>query len=368
MGIPGAGKSRIAEEYVARDYLRLNRDERGGSLRELAAALDEELAAGARRVVLDNTYLTRASRSYVIETANRHRAEARCIWLDTPLAQAQVNLVERLLERFGALPSPEKLRELARREPGVLAPTSQMRAFRELEPPSTDEGFAEVEAVPFEREPSRTRSRVASSRPPRWGSPVGSTRSRSSTGMRLTWSSTGARAAIQAELAPWRPASRPSSPGRSRAHCARTAAARRPAGAGRRFPGCRSRSRGRTASTRRARFSWEPRPRTERSRRRSAPATSALSSDVAGTGKRRRPCGEAGCCGACRTPHEPLARHRSARADRSLFTYFAGFAGPLPSCTFVIVNSPGWSTMTNETASDATRYVRLAEANAVQLG
>ena len=34
MGIPGAGKSRIADEYVARGYVRLNRDERGGSLRE----------------------------------------------------------------------------------------------------------------------------------------------------------------------------------------------------------------------------------------------------------------------------------------------------------------------------------------------
>lgn len=66
MGIPGAGKSRIAEEYVARGYLRLNRDERGGSLREIAGALDEELSAGVRRIVLDNTYLTRVARSYVI--------------------------------------------------------------------------------------------------------------------------------------------------------------------------------------------------------------------------------------------------------------------------------------------------------------
>ena len=48
MGIPGAGKSRVAEEHVARGYLRLNRDERGGSLRELADALDEQLASGAR--------------------------------------------------------------------------------------------------------------------------------------------------------------------------------------------------------------------------------------------------------------------------------------------------------------------------------
>jgi aryl-alcohol dehydrogenase-like predicted oxidoreductase len=153
MGIPGAGKSRVAEEYVARGYLRLNRDERGGSLRGLADGLDEELSSGVRRVVLDNTYLTRAARSYVIEAAARHRVPTRCIWLDTPLGQAQVNLVERLLERFGSLPTPEEVRGLARREQGILAPTSQMRALRELEPPSTDEGFTGVEHVPFTRTP-----------------------------------------------------------------------------------------------------------------------------------------------------------------------------------------------------------------------
>jgi aryl-alcohol dehydrogenase-like predicted oxidoreductase len=158
MGIPGAGKARVAAEYVARGYLRLNRDERGGSLRELADALDEALAAGTRQVVLDNTYLTRAARSYVVEAASRHRVPARCVWLDTPLAHAQVNLVERMLERFGALPTPEELKRLARSEPGVLAPTSQMRALRELEPPSADEGFAAVEHVPFARTPDSDRT------------------------------------------------------------------------------------------------------------------------------------------------------------------------------------------------------------------
>jgi aryl-alcohol dehydrogenase-like predicted oxidoreductase len=151
IGIPGAGKSRIAEEYVARGYVRINRDERGGSLVGVADALDEQLAGGTRRVVLDNTYLTRASRSYVVETATRHRLPALCVWLDTPLAQAQVNLVTRLLERFGALPTPEELQDRARREQGLLAPTSQMRAVRELEPPSTDEGLAAVEQREFVR-------------------------------------------------------------------------------------------------------------------------------------------------------------------------------------------------------------------------
>jgi hypothetical protein len=89
-----------------------------------------------------------------VETAARHRVPAKCVWLDTPLAQAQVNLVERLLEQFGSLPQPEQLRSLARRVPGVLLPTSQMRAVRELEPPSTDEGLASVERLPFARTPS----------------------------------------------------------------------------------------------------------------------------------------------------------------------------------------------------------------------
>ncbi len=153
MGIPGAGKSRVAEAYVAQGYLRLNRDERGGSLRELAEALEEALSSGARQIVLDNTYLTRAARSYVVETAGRHGVRARCVWLDTPLAQAQVNLVERLLDRFDALPTPEQLEEVARDEPGLLLPTRQMRAFRELEPPADDEGFADVELVQFARTP-----------------------------------------------------------------------------------------------------------------------------------------------------------------------------------------------------------------------
>ena len=159
MGIPGAGKTRLADAYVARGYVRLNRDERGGSLRELADALDETLSSGTENVVLDNTYLTRDSRSYVIEAAARHGATARCVWVETPLAQAQVNMVERLLDRFGRLPSPEELRALTR-QPGIHAPTTQMRALRELEPPTADEGLAAVERVAFERVPATGRSGV----------------------------------------------------------------------------------------------------------------------------------------------------------------------------------------------------------------
>jgi aryl-alcohol dehydrogenase-like predicted oxidoreductase/predicted kinase len=160
MGIPGAGKSRVAGEYADRGYVRLNRDERGGALRELAEELEHRLEAGEQRVILDNTYLSAAARSYVIDVARRHGIPARCLWLETPLAQAQINLVQRLLESFHALPTPEQLRDLARREPGVLTPTQQMRALRELEPPSAVEGFASVEVLPFRRAPAPAHRRA----------------------------------------------------------------------------------------------------------------------------------------------------------------------------------------------------------------
>ncbi len=148
MGIPGAGKTRLAQTYVSRGYTRLNRDERGGRLHDIAEALEHELAAGRRRLVLDNTYLTRVLRSYVIDAAGRHGVPVRCVWLNTPLAQAQVNLVVRLVRQHGALPGPDALR---RSTPGVMAPTSQMRTMRELEAPALEEGFAAVDVLEFER-------------------------------------------------------------------------------------------------------------------------------------------------------------------------------------------------------------------------
>ncbi len=189
MGIPGAGKSRAAVPLTRDGYLRLNRDERGGSLRGVVDALDHALGAGTRRVVLDNTYLTRAARNEVIEVARRHGATTRCVWLDTPLPQAQINLTHRILEMpphqpslhdpslhdpslhdpslhepgdvldgtdrlasMPVLPDAAALRAMAQRQPGLLSPASQMRAHRQLEPPGPDEGFDTVTRVPFERD------------------------------------------------------------------------------------------------------------------------------------------------------------------------------------------------------------------------
>jgi aryl-alcohol dehydrogenase-like predicted oxidoreductase len=152
MGVQGAGKSRAAQTFVEQGYERLNRDTIGGSLRGIAKKLDERLGAGAERIVLDNTYVTRASRNDVLRIADAHGARVSCTFFETPLAEAQVNVVLRMLDHFGRVVAPEEIAALARVDPAALAPHALARMARELEPPGPDEGFARIEVVPFVRD------------------------------------------------------------------------------------------------------------------------------------------------------------------------------------------------------------------------
>jgi aryl-alcohol dehydrogenase-like predicted oxidoreductase/histidinol phosphatase-like enzyme/predicted kinase len=151
MGLPGAGKTTLTEEFVAQGYQRINRDEAGGTLRALTGDLDRALAGGASRIVLDNTYVSRRSRAEVLQTSAAHRVPVRCVWLTTPIDEAQVNAASRLVSRYGRLPADEELASLRKRDVAAFLPTVQFRYQRELEPPDQSEGFATIEVRPFAR-------------------------------------------------------------------------------------------------------------------------------------------------------------------------------------------------------------------------
>jgi aryl-alcohol dehydrogenase-like predicted oxidoreductase/histidinol phosphatase-like enzyme len=151
MGLPAAGKSTLALDLAAQGYERLNRDEAGGTVRDLLPALERLVGEGKRRVVMDNTYVSRRSRRPVLEKARALGLPVRCLWLDTGVEDAQVNAVERMMARHGRLLEPEEIRRAARHDPGAFAPAVQFRMKRELEPPTEEEGFSRVEVVPFVR-------------------------------------------------------------------------------------------------------------------------------------------------------------------------------------------------------------------------
>jgi aryl-alcohol dehydrogenase-like predicted oxidoreductase/histidinol phosphatase-like enzyme/predicted kinase len=151
MGLPAAGKTTVAQQFAARGYMRLNRDDAGGTLRNLVVQLDRALASGVSRIVLDNTYLSRKSRATVIQSAAKRGVPVRCMWLSTSVEDAQVNAASRMIERYGKLLDEQELADRGKHDVTAFLPTVQFRYQRQLEPPDTSEGFAGVDVMPFER-------------------------------------------------------------------------------------------------------------------------------------------------------------------------------------------------------------------------
>lgn len=145
MGMPASGKSTLAADYVARGYVRFNRDERGGSLAEIAREIGRALAAGTPKLVVDNTYASRASRAALVDVARRYGATVRVIHVATAIEDAQAHAASRILELHGRLLEPLELAKS--KQVGVLAPRALFRWRRDYEPPRLEEGFASLETV-----------------------------------------------------------------------------------------------------------------------------------------------------------------------------------------------------------------------------
>ena len=151
MGLPAAGKTTLTKQFVADGFQRLNRDETGGTLRNLLPELQRLLSADTPRIVLDNTYVTRQSRAAVIQIASERGVPIRCVWLATTVDDAQVNAVTRLITRYGKLPDESELAVLRKTDVAAFPPTVLFRYQRELEPPEASEGFSRIDVMSFER-------------------------------------------------------------------------------------------------------------------------------------------------------------------------------------------------------------------------
>jgi HAD superfamily hydrolase (TIGR01662 family) len=154
VGIQGAGKSSAIAPWLARGALRLNRDTEGGRLDDLLAPLARHLAEaapGTRRAILDNTYATARARAPVIAAAHAAGVPVHALWLDTPLHEARVNVVRRMISLTGRLCGPDELKALGEQHANLIPPAAHQTFLGLFEPPTRLEGFDSVSQVPFVR-------------------------------------------------------------------------------------------------------------------------------------------------------------------------------------------------------------------------
>jgi histidinol-phosphate phosphatase family protein len=84
----------------------------------------------------------------------------RCIHLATPVREALINIVQRVLERHGRLLGPDDVKALSKTDPNLPPPSALTRWAACFEPPSVDEGFGAVEEVPFVRRPGEGKTKA----------------------------------------------------------------------------------------------------------------------------------------------------------------------------------------------------------------
>ncbi len=149
VGYPASGKSTVCATYEEQSFVRINRDQVGGTLKGLLPLIEQHLRAGDD-LILDNTYGTKESRQPVIELAKKYGVVPTCLWVDTSIEDAQFNASLRMMRRFGEVLGPDEIKE--KKDPNTFPATVQFRYRKVFEKPTTAEGFGEVIRHAFQRE------------------------------------------------------------------------------------------------------------------------------------------------------------------------------------------------------------------------
>lgn len=126
VGLPGSGKTTYFEKYFAATHTHVSRDVQRTAEQE--AALLRECLRSGRSFVVDNTNTMHATRAPYIQQAKAAGFRVRAYFFDTPTRTA----IGRNNHRKDKKPIPV---------PAIL------RAAKQLEPPSLEEGFDEVRII-----------------------------------------------------------------------------------------------------------------------------------------------------------------------------------------------------------------------------
>jgi len=122
IGYNAAGKTTLVKEWEDQGYVRLNRDEHGGSVVDLLKPTEAAILDG-KGVVLDNTFPTIPSRQPFIDLAKKLKVDIHCVHLTTSFEDAQLNACLRMMERAGRILGPND----KTKDPNLFPPAALFR-------------------------------------------------------------------------------------------------------------------------------------------------------------------------------------------------------------------------------------------------
>lgn len=154
-GSPASGKTSYAKDNFSKPYVRLSRDDLGGTIKGLAVRLQERIDAGKTAFVLDNCFTTIESRSHFVKVGQRNNIPVRCVWLKATCEESQLNASLRMIRKYGSLLGPKEIAEKGKKDPGCF-PAAPLFVYRKtFEKPTVAEGFHAVEPIKFVRKWSK---------------------------------------------------------------------------------------------------------------------------------------------------------------------------------------------------------------------
>jgi len=151
-GPMASGKTRETARFEKVGYIRVNRDELGGSLKDggqVYQRVRELHAQGKRLFVLDNTYGTVEARETLLAVGQELGLPVRLVWLDATKEQCQFLAALRQIRRYGKLFRKEDYKA-HKDDPNMFPPVAQFAWFKRLVMPEQSEGFTAIETVPVE--------------------------------------------------------------------------------------------------------------------------------------------------------------------------------------------------------------------------
>ena len=138
VGMLGAGKSSVVEEYSRNGYSVVSDDIYG--INKSEKVLKIMIQDGKEKIIIDNTHYNKASRAEVIKIGHENGYKVNCLHLTTSFEDAQYNTVSRMIRRHGKLlRSPQEYKDI--KDPNIFPVAAMYRARKAFESPTTEEGF-----------------------------------------------------------------------------------------------------------------------------------------------------------------------------------------------------------------------------------